>query len=164
MIGAISMVKNAENSIPSFSNAVAPLACKIEGNIAVMHRYENKPAITVAQYAMVTVNKSIRLAPLPMSAMADVTKATMMSGIRNLSSWSKMPLKVLNARTMSSGTNVPKPMPSIIAMMIRTKSGMRWKFVFVGFIVHYSSSFSKSSESSKSNSSSNSSISSTLTP
>lgn len=79
---------------------------------------------------MTAVTISIRFAPLPTSAMADVTKPTIISGIRNLSNWSKMPLKVLNARTTISGANVPKPIPSMIAMMMRNNKGMLLIFIY----------------------------------
>lgn len=73
---------------------------------------------------MSAVTSSIRPAPLPISAMAMVTRPRMIRGMEKLRNSPKMELKVTNSRTKGVGRKFPIAIPSIIAMMIRGKSPM----------------------------------------
>ena len=110
-------------TVKNGSMPCASLICSIEmflvircGNTTSPTPNDRNPDSTVATYASSVVATSILPAPLPMSAMAGVTRPTIIRGIIN------SPLNVTNKRTTTSGITNPVPIPSTIAMIIRGNS------------------------------------------
>lgn len=116
-------------TVKNGSMPCASLICSIEiflvircGNTTSPTPNDRNPDSTVATYASSVVATSILPAPLPMSAMAGVTRPTIIRGIINPRNWLNSPLNVTNKRTTTSGITNPVPIPSTIAMIIRGNS------------------------------------------
>lgn len=82
---------------------------------------------TVSAYAMATVASSSLPAPLPMSAMAGVTRPMIISGMTKLRNWLNTALKVTNTLTTGRLSTLPSAMPRAIAMITL---GSRPSFIF----------------------------------
>ena len=132
IIGGIDTLKYAAgSSADDTASSDADVSTK-DGNTAAPVRYDIVPARTVDPYAIATVSRSIFPAPLPMSAMATVTRPRMINGMAKPKNWLNIPLKVTNMRTSQAGAMSPIPTPSAIAIRILPK-----RPIFILFILFY---------------------------
>ena len=81
IIGGIDTLKYAAGSSTEDTALSDADVSIMEGNTAAPVRYEIVPASTVDPYAMATVSRSILPAPLPISAIATVTRPSMIRGM-----------------------------------------------------------------------------------
>jgi hypothetical protein len=70
-----------------------------------------------------------------MSAMAGVTKPTIISGMMNPRNSLKIPLKVMNRRTIAAGRKFPNRMPNAMAMIILPSKPILMLFMYDIIIV-----------------------------
>ena len=114
MSGGIVKTKYAGKSLTPTTLVNDPSS--IFGKVNSETLYAKPPANRVETYASPIVARSSLPAPLPVSAIAGVTRPITMNGTKNLMNWPNVPPNELSARMTAPGARYPIATPITIAM------------------------------------------------